>query len=388
MMSKLSYLFLADTPVQTINCVSIALKGVQLERDERHDLVIYGQFSNAQEMYEFALSSEAFENVYLYQGVSSFRRWGQRKALLDVFFGNQCLAAIPEFVKNTSYAAMLFSCPTAISYDLFRSVRTNNPEADVYLYEDGTGTYTGSIFQGLIYPGDTPRDISNRPLVNVAKSLLRRVSSDYQPYPIKRLFVKCPELLNSSYGLDITEFKLQRAVLASRFLDASGVSEKLASVQLLFLEPPEVADNFVDSLDIEQFIHDAGFDIAVRRHPRTLTSCHSKSFVDCTGGLWEAICGAINDSSIVLVGTVSSSMMAPVVGYGLYPKIIILDYMDSLKQDTSTTGLIVDMILTLYKGKENFVFVPKTKDELLASLHKTGLAANAQMGTSRGGDGD
>ena len=387
MMEPLSYLFLADTPLQTINCVSIALGGVQGERAERHDLVIYGQFSNAQQMYEFALASGAFDNVHLYQGVSSYGRWGQRRALLDVFFGRHCLDEIPEFIGSTEYAAMLFSFPTAVSYDLFSVVRANNPKADVYFYEDGTGTYTGSIFRGLIYPGEAPAGIANRPLVNVAKKVLKRVSSAYRPYPVKRLYVKCPALLQSDYGLDVVEFKLNRGALAYEGLAPSELSERLASVDLLYLEPPEADNCFDANLELERYICESGFGLGVRKHPRTLRSCPGDMAVaDCTGGLWESLCGAVDEDRCVLVGPASSAMVSPAVEYGLMPKIIFLDHMEGIRKDVAQADLVVEMVRAVYRGREELVFTPKTKGELLDSLLKAGLVPNKTDDGFRGCD--
>lgn len=384
-MESLSYLFLADTPVQTINCVSIALDGVQGGGTELHDLVIYGQFSNAQQMYDFAVASGAFENVYLYQGVSSYSRWGQRRALLRVFRGKHCLSGIPGFVKVTKYAAMLFSCPTAISYDLFSAVRTNNPDAEVYFYEDGTGTYTGNIFQGLIFPGETPFGLVNRPPVDVAKRIMGLFFTAYEPYPVRKLYVKCPALLYSNYGLEVVDFKLNREALSYEGLAPSGLAEKLASANLLYLEPPENDDYFDASLELERFIYESGYGLGVRKHPRTLKTCPGNpAIVDCTGGLWEALCGALDEERSVLVGPSSSSMMAPAIGYGLFPRIIFLDHMDGVRKDVTQADLIIGMIRTLYEGREDLIFTPKSKDELLLTLQLAGLTPNEKNDPHRG----
>lgn len=363
------YLLFADTPVQVINCVSIASAGIQRGSSEKYHLVVYGQFDKTEQMYDFAMASGVFEEVCILEKEASPVGWQRITVFIELYFRQHYLSVVPDFVVSTHYSAMLFSCPTAVTFSLYGIVKRNNPSIEVILYEDGIGTYTGRVFLNLAYPGDTPKWIKNPPLVRITKSLLRIFSKVYRPYPITKLYVKCPDLLMDSFGLDIVEFSLDKSVLVDERLGSRSLAAKLSSVKVLYVEPPEDVDYYFESVEIERMLVDRGCSFAVRRHPRTLSNNATPMMVtDCTGGLWESLCCNINDQKMILVGFSSTSMLSPSVEFGLFPRIVILDYLGQLHEDASETDLIVHLLKTLYKGKESLIFIPKSCDELLELL--------------------
>ena len=180
---------------------------------------------------------------------------------------------------------------------------------------------------------------------------------------------------------------MNRGVLAYEGLAPSELSERLASVDLLYLEPPESDDCFDANLELERYICESGFGLGVRKHPRTLRSCPGDMAVaDCTGGLWESLCGAVDEDRCVLVGPASSAMVSPAVEYGLMPKIIFLDHMEGIRKDVAQADLVVEMVRAVYRGREELVFTPKTRGELLDSLLKAGLVPNKTDDGFRGRD--
>ena len=382
-MHQINQLYFADTPVQLLNCISIALEKMRCGPAERRDLIIYGQFNDADALSAFASSSGAFENVYVYQNVVSFSKWEQRLALIKVFFGGHCLKSIPDFVKTSSYDAMLFSCPTAVTYNLFSILTRNNPHTKVILYEDGSGTYTGSILQGLIYPGDLPNGVKNSYLVNVAKKTLRLLPIAYRPYPIIKLLVKCPELLQINYEFEIDTFKLDKFLLTDDRLAPEIIRNRLSAAGIIYLEPPENTDYFKHSLHIEHLLSNCATPFLVRRHPRTLSS-HTPlpHAIDCTGGIWEVLCGELNCNSAVLVGFSSTSMLSPGVGFDIFPRIIVLDLLFESNLDMEQTHHFIDMLKGLYGKHKELINLPKTEDDLVDLLREFNLCAKSNCLTS------
>lgn len=370
----LSNLFYADTPLQVINCVSIASSRVQDNSREINDLIIFGQFSNSRQMYNFAVASNVFTNIYLYENVSGITGWHQRRALFRTYRGKHVLAVFPEFMMEKPYTEMLFSCPTAVTYDIYSILKQINPTIKVALYEDGTGTYTGSVFQGLIYPGPTPIGIHNRPLVNLAKSILKLPCFKCHPYPISRLYVKSTKLLKSDFGLDITEFHISNIDLNNEYLSPKKLVESISNTKLLYLEPPENADYFAESLVIEKLLIDSGIEFSIRRHPRTLNQSEYSGLVtDCTGGFWESLCQNIDESKTVLVGFSSSSMLSPPIEFKKYPNIIFLDYIGGKRRDVSEFELNIQMLKTLYTNRLNRLYAPSNTRDLFTALINCGI---------------
>ena len=68
------------------------------------------------------------------------------------------------------------------------------------------------------------------------------------------------------------------------------------------------------------------------------------------------------------------------------PKIIFLDHMEGIRKDVAQADLVVEMVRAVYRGREELVFTPKTKGELLDSLLKAGLVPNKTDDGFRGCD--
>lgn len=377
------YLFFADTPIQVANCVSLALGGVQSDALEEHHLFIYGNFSNASEIRDFALSSGAFQEVHLYDSellpTKSLSRVQTYGVLLGLYFGKKFIKDFPDFICSTSYSAMFISCSTIVTYDLFLRLKNTNPDLCVYLYEDGTGTYTGNVFRGLAFPGSSPKCINNRLIVRFVKALLPYISRNYQPYPVRRLYVKQPSLLQGDFGMEVFEFSFDKCVVECTTLSPSRLVSLLADCDNIFLETPEEDGSYEISVEAEFALLKHGIGFALRMHPRTLTKRHElKTVPDCTGGLWESLCSHMDRESSTMIGFCSSSMLAPAAEYGFYPRIVLLDNLYIARQCKSESrDACVQMLNTLYRGHEDLILLPHSINELVDALSAKG-APHAQ----------
>ena len=367
------YFFYADTPIQVANCVSLALQGIQNASPEEHHLFIYGNFSNSQQMYDFARKSGAFKKVYLFESERiPTRELGKKQTyeeLINLYYGHYFLKEIPSFVEDVFYSAMLMSCSTIVTYDIFLRLRTTNPDLEILLYEDGTGTYTGNVFRGLAFPGEVPTCVRNRLMVRAAKVFLSLTANSYHTYPITKLFVKRPELIRDDFGIEISRFSLAKVVTSNNLLSPNSIVKTIADSTILYLEPPTSSDIYGLSVDIEHELvaHDIRF--SLRRHPRTLIKGSGLDSVpDCTGGLWESLCFHMNRASSTLVGFCSSSMLAPAIEFSFYPKIILLNGLIEREKSASDVDQIVQMLKTLYVGRESLISIPRTIDDFISLI--------------------
>lgn len=344
------WLFYADTPLQIYLSSRIAL--TELSDADAAEIMICDQFPNAQRIAEQLVRDGVFTKAHHCKPIGSRPR--SLKAQLGNFFGMSSFE--PPCIIHERFDRLALSIFLDKTMDLITGLRRFNPELEVVLYEDGTGSYDGQAFLSSCYLGEMPEGLEQTGL----RAKANRVLSKLSPF---KLNASTPCVF---YLRDPNAFPFRSPFPLKKIQNSSATIERIAKAfddgkafrlekGVIFLDPPRTSlEHIKDFTAFDGLIercNERGCACMLREHPRTAEPSPCSSLcMDCSGGLWELACNqdAIHESVLVAPG--STAQLTPCLESGAKPPLLFIHRLMIAADDPylAIHDSIVDTARTLY----------------------------------------
>lgn len=201
-------------------------------------------------------------------------------------------------------------------------IRYCNPDAEVFIGEDGVGTYTGVIYDRIFFLGNNRNDRRS-----AVKWIAERINSSVLR---GKLSLRPSKILLHAPELSVVDQpgQVERVVPSKLWLnirrdasekDHGSIKGTYAAKEVIFLgQPlPDCASGLSES--IIKLIEKLGFTCSYRKHPREQCDIDGDS-----AGIWELRCAYEMSSETVLVSYCSTAAITPRMLYGIEPYLIFL----------------------------------------------------------------
>ena len=381
-------LLVATTPYQLFSLACLLTNDEFRDSAENH-LIILHQFDSAEnlagKMYEeqlvdgYALVEPYYKSGTI-AGMSYIPKYmidhgKMRKGLIEQ------LDSI-RLPLQDSYYELYIPYPSRLVLDLKDYFARS---ASIYLYDEGTGTYNGSItchftMNKYLFKGSEKiaKASKKKKLMHALVNLMTR---GHYSLTLSGVYVFQPgSFLDGDFpGIEVYAIPLpdekSKKILTEIFL--KGSSNLYARGHCVFLGNNNAIFN-IDNLDEIQddCLTIAGehlrTQVVFRPHPleKKLPGMLGKNVVmDASRSMWEALClaGFIDDHSI-LIGFASSAQITPNFLFGLEPTIVFIDKLVKTQNYIWASAYeTVELLTARYKNKDR-IYTPNTFEEYAAVL--------------------
>lgn len=356
--------FTCDTSYQILNAINFVVNDMEGSAN-CSDIYIYHQFTNSQAVAQRIRDLQIFRKVYdvkpyknnkaIYTKLRTLTRLLTPKRVLRTHLWNK-----DDFCyMRYEYLGMFFFTQFTLS------LRQINPDSQVLLLEDGTGSYFGNLEKdyrsGLL-------DFFNRFFMNG--------ELDYHP---QRLYVNNPELCRSTVAEDIRllpRLDAQNPALSilENVFDYHD-NRAYADKRIIYLTQPlnEVAGYKAGMHGaMVALLAEYAPEVLLRVHPRQKNIDTGILALDGMNNLWELECVHSIKDGHVLLGAFSTAQFAPKLICDSEPYLIFCYKTFFNNLDTEfwkDTVALIDRFRALYRQPEK-IYVPDNMEELHAILSR------------------
>lgn len=373
-----SWLFFADTPLQAYNAYLMASSFDS--SSTRCDLLIYGQFKNADKAFETYQETGVFNDIVLCPPSETKTFKALFAWQLFAPYGSRKLEA--KLLDKRQYSHFALACPTPASMEAYSRLQRQNPFLKTVFYEDGTGTYNGEVFlQPFLF--DKPPSTQLKchfSYIRIIQKILSALPSKQQRalYHPTALYVKQPSLLQYAPDIPVRrlECNLKAAAKLSDLMNDTHLFQKSAEPSLIFLDPLRNELEHLGSKTIDDLIESslaAGLSCHIRQHPRTTQpSPYLSSCTNISGGLWELKCRTHQLSESTLISIASTAMLAPLFETGQKPYLIFLFdiALDHRSREYDLCKKTLNLAKAGYGDSQDRIYVPQSKQEAIEVIRK------------------
>ena len=369
------WLFFADTPLQLYNATLLASS---LDPQEaKADLMVYSQFDNSDKLIDVYKSLGIFREVIECpnQNIEAYRDnflWSVKTVL-----GFKKIDFSQRGLRRYDYLAL--ACPTPTNFELLVALRKANKRLSVVMYEDGTGSYNGNVFQQPFYfdvpPIATPNEFG---YTHCLRSFLSLRPFGRVRYDIEALYVKNPSMMQVAPSIPVKKLEGRPEAIENLtktlMPDAPHIPEEGA---VIILDIPRTSEVSPEEKTIDQAIESlfrAGITPFLREHPRSIKQsnwapkCH-----DFSQGFWELICQSDpNTGRCTLVGIASTAQLAPLMEADKKPSLMFLyeiAHQNGMEESTYKQAKTMHKLAEKGYGKsKSAIRCPRSADEIPAFL--------------------
>lgn len=299
------FLFICDTPFQIFNCVNF-VQNNQMGGKGKSDIIIVHQFQNSKKISERLKKQKIFCHVY---DVNPLKKEKGVKSKFRTFIRimtpkrtiSSCLNESCDKIK-TRYRFFFLSFQTSLAL----SFHLANPYVDIYLIEDGLGSYVGNIeddFTSVLYK------IMNKYFLDDKLSL--RPQAVYLNSPqlcyskISTKFAKLADPKSDSGNLkkimDIFNYSLDNESSQSHFI--------------YLTQPLEETKGYIRNSEciVQKTLHEElnKDSLEVRVHPRQKDYRTEKLKISDNSQMWELECLFKICDSQILISAYSTTLFMP-----------------------------------------------------------------------------
>lgn len=369
------WLFFADTPLQLYNATLLASS---LDRQSaKADLIVYSQFNNSDELIDVYKSLGIFRDVIECpsQHVDTYRGnflWSVKIALgLKKIDFSQ--------VVRRRYDCFALACPAPANYELLVALRRANKQLSVVMYEDGTGSYNGNVFQQPSYFDVPPIAAPNEFwYTHCLRSLLSLRPFRKVRYDIEALYVKNPSMIQVAPSIPVKKLESRpeaiKKLVKMLMPDMPRIPEKGA---VIVLDIPRTNKVSSEEETIDQAIESlikAGITPLLREHPRSVKrSVWAPRCRDFSQGFWELICQSDpNIEKCTLIGIASTAQLAPLMEANKKPSLLFLyeiAHQNGMEEGIYEQAQAMHRLAEKgYGESKGFVSCPESADEIPATF--------------------
>lgn len=325
---------ISDTPYQLFNAIRLT-RGNKEFINTNIDLFIGCQFRDCDGISRRIKESGVFNTVFDYY---PYKRVRLLRRMVETMFPK---IGIKQLMKNSDnipmsfqYDIILLSCITEMSLNII----LYNSNADIYFYDDGSGSYSRRVKPTSIIPKSH-------------QAIYKMFGRDLQQIRVCGLYLNNPNMYNSDdfKREDIHKIALEKNInnsLLEKIFDVSG-AEIYKDNKLVYLTEPDIDNDF----EICNKIFSLCGDILVRPHPRQKDCSKYNGCIDRNAGMWELLSSAFISEKHVLISCFSTAQLTPFMLFGIEP-VLIFTYRLYLKR---LEGELVKNIESMIeKLKENY----------------------------------
>lgn len=369
------WLFFADTPLQLYNATLLASS---LDPQEaKADLMVYNQFDNSDKLIGAYKSLGIFQEVIECpnQNIEAYRDnflWSVKTVL-----GFKKIDFSQRGIRRYDYLAL--ACPTPANFELLVALRKANKRLSVVMYEDGTGSYNGNVFQQPFYfdvpPIATPNEFW---YTHCLRSFLSLRPFGRVRYDIEALYVKNPSMMQVAPSIPVKKLEGRPETIKKLAItlmpDMPRIPEEGA---VIILDIPRTSKASPEEKAIDQTIEaivQLGITPLLREHPRSVKKsiwapkCH-----DFSQGFWELICQSDpNIEKCTLIGIASTAQLAPLMEAGKKPSLLFLyeiAHQNGMEEGVYEQAQAMKRLAEKGYGKsKSAIRCPRSADEIPAFL--------------------
>lgn len=318
------WLFYADTPLQLYLSSRIAL--TELHDGDRAEVLVCTQFPNAEKIAQSLVQADVFTKAHFCKPIGS--RMASFKTQMMDFFGKSSFE--PSSVIHERYDRLALSIFLDKTMDLITGLKGVNPDLEVILYEDGTGSYDGQAFLSSCYLGAMPNGLqSSSARAKINRLIAKMLPSNRNVCTPIAFFLREPNAYPFAMPFPLQKIK-NNPEIANRIAPCfQGDSSPMLEKGVIFLEPPRAPYEHIQDFEaLDELIancHAQGYACTTRSHPRTQAkSPNAHLCTDCSDGLWEIICNQKATGESVLVGAASTAQFTPYLEIGVKPALLFV----------------------------------------------------------------
>lgn len=335
---KEKFLFFCATPFQVLNCINF-VESNQMDAKGKADLVIVHQFKNSEKTAEEVKKQGIFDHVYEIDPIkkgSGFK--GKINTLLRVLFPRKVIRDCMRSKHDSVAFCYRFFFLGSYTCEAL-CFRLANPYADVYLIEDGLGTYIGNIetdFTSRLY------NFMNQYFLESKLSLRTQA-----------IYINNPEICHSKIDAEFRKINnpVSNENVMKKLVQIFGYSLNNCSSNSHFIYFTQPLDDIVGYMEAEEkrikniFIHELTHDtVEVRVHPRQNNYDTDGIRVSDNSQMWELECIFKIKDSQVLISAFSTTLFMPKILNNTEPTLIFVYKL--LFKDTDNE---------VWKEKEKFI---------------------------------
>lgn len=360
-------LCLGQTPFQLLSLLSIFSDDEYRDYD-KCDLVIWDQFSAANEMAKRIREAEIFSAVEcLSMSYPVFRHLGVeylKDILLRPEFAKKRFDSNESIIlRNDDYDILLIGAVSRLSLDAKRYCA---PGGVTFFFDDGAGSHNANVFQTFaFFDASQSAKMPSLGVKNHIKYMARNAAGSLAGqigrFSTQGIFLFNPTDIERSvyYHLPIYEQKSPKdSVLSSSIFEVSDALELLnqPNVNLLFLLPDDAPREMLEKeRSIIKELERSDSPLVVKVHPRRKFEADDKSTVGVIGSevMWEVVLatGCLR-SDAVLHGFASSAQIHPKTLFGLEPQVLFY----SSRYNAESTRVLYENLKSLYANKNRVRF--------------------------------
>lgn len=315
---KNKFLFACDTPLQLFNSINF-VENNQMGSAGKSDLIIIHQFSNSYTIADKIKGKGIFSHVYDAIPIKEKRGIKSKfNTLFRVLYPKKAVhESLGTQAKKMSYCHrnyfLSFQTPTTIGFQLA------NPYADIYLMEDGLGTYVGNIEQDFTSPlyklinnYFLERRMSLNPLavyMNNPQLCHSSISAEFSKLHNLKENPECLRVL-----MDIFDYSPDKRSSVSKFIYMTQPLEEMSGY--IPGEEAGVLQTLREVLNIN--------DVEVRIHPRQKNYSADGLKIGENSQMWELECIYKISDSKVLISAYSTTLFMPKILNDAEPVLIFI----------------------------------------------------------------
>lgn len=347
-----------DTPFQVLNCLNYVYHNVGVN-NMHFDLFLVDQFDGAQKIYEKIAGQKFFDNTFMVKvekpsGNENQLKWKFRRMYAYAFpqktitrcIGNQ-ITKYNSAVYDIVFSAVV-TCFTAC-------LLKENPEAELDLFDDGTGSYYGNIIEKG---------------VGWQHKLFAKVfhCGSNVVYP-EKLYINNPSYCRSTSAKSILPLPNMDSEFLSfikMIFDYSNDSNEIYKQKVIWLTRPMGYVNTIRS--VLKIYKDQTL---VRLHPRENQKDEYVGFlVDTTENMWEIQIAEGDIENKILLADYSTAQITPKMLFDKEPYVIFTVLLNQKIYKPNSVAKILEQINNLqehYRIPEK-IFLPKDANDLQDKL--------------------
>lgn len=343
--------FICDTPYQLINALALA----QTHRSEAclMDMYIYDQFKDADTVSAALRDLQIFDHVYL------FRRYRHHTGLLSKLT-TLIRMHVPYYMLKSHCQSKLSSAEYDRIYMAYitpfiDSVKLMNPQAEVYEYEDGIGSY---YIENL-------EDFSRSKFF---KFWSRRLFGNALSYNASALYLHQPTAYTGKTYEHIRPLPIDMEGETLRKIFHYQNNEQYHLARFIYLTQPLDEKIGERAKEVErQLLKKTADKVLVRVHPRQDKTDYQSYTVDTADNLWELECAGQITAEHVLIGAFSTAQFTPKMLFDIEPTVVFLYRL--FDDAFNNADAMVDTLKQMYRNPEK-IMVADSVEQLMIILQE------------------
>lgn len=362
--------YIAATPFHLFALTCLFINQRRTQHDRFRHLIVLNQFDNVDQIPNRLLKLGLIDKVSY---VDPYYQTGNVNAVSYFFcYVFKRNSAKKAFLKQNPMLKDIWNCSSLyIAYPSKLVLDIKDylcPEAEIILYDDGVGSYTGGILNHFAFS-----HLSRRSIRKAVHAFINFMTIGHYHLDPKLLLAFNPEFVCFDRTVPITVHSIERPEMkCAREIFSDCIDDTGNALDAVVLGTSHDSTEYNRAVDVLKSISsyvDNSLQIIYRPHPRNLYPNEYPGFMlDQKRAPWELLClfGGINDET-VLIGFGSSALVFPKMIFDLEPTIVSLHELYS--SNCSEFRSLLQKVRLNYSDQTK-IYAPKTMEEVFWVLDR------------------